>query len=671
MRCLLILAATAATAFGQRALVDALSHADGPTEVLRVIENYQAGVTDLATIYANSYYNGGSNDGSLAHPYTTIAAFSGSVAANDTVVLGGIFRESWTLANAGVTVRAYTGAEWDASIAVRPSSGIGWYMRGDVVSSTWTAHGTYTNTYVAAVNAADAKPAGVVIDWDLAANIWSDGRHAAHLEEAASAALCDATAGTWFWNTTELLVHPPTGLDLNAHTVAWCRTGKGLTVSADGVTINDGTFYLWFDTASGQGYSILGAGVSDLTVNRANIIASGYHGIGAAVGKCTNNWFNDCTVTGGNYACDSYFIMFSASGQGNVETSGFRNCTARLSPLLKYGAVEATEAFTDYIVGPSAATPNQIAYSAHSGTGIAAGGVSMHNCTAVILGVTSASYSNIGWAGGTNGVEPTDKWDPATYPIAFYDSHLQCDRVSIGEGASASVFQAAVAFVRTYIDGATCQASWVGAGSTPNVVYCNRSWVLFESCVLTGVGGSSSGEGGLIRLRGTSSDFDCLYVSNSSISNDGDSYGIFHRVDANPILNARHSVFRLGGSDTHLCSGNTTDTNKYAVSKCWYDVDIGDTTFGAGTSYNTQTEWTTSIDANGTYDVDWTNTFAHEDTMEPKIGSTLFNTYDTTANAAAPMGINLIPYKGNAGAWQHQTTGVRSRDRLPRGRRKF
>lgn len=650
MRWLLGLVITA-TATAQPDLTDALLGARTPAEVVRIVQTWEQGGPEVATIYAHSQYDGsnGAENGSATRPYNSIADFSAAVAASDTIVLGGSFREGWILLDANVTIRKFTDSEW----AAVPGATTGdWIMRGDVVATTWAAHGTFTNTFVASTNAATSKPASVVIDWDT--RVFTDGRHNAHLEEAATALLCDSTAGTWFWNSgdSKLLVNPPTGVDLNTVTVAWCRLGHGLEVDADGVTVNDGTFYLWCDGTAGSGYSIIGSGVSNLTLNRCTAIDTGYHGMGVAVAECVDNIFNDCLVRSGTYADDSYFVFFANS----TTTSGcqWNRCTAELSPLLKYTAVQATEAITDYIRGPAADAPNQTGFTCHTGTGsIAAGGVVGRNCVVRMLSVKNAAYKRLGAINGEEGAEPATKTDPSTYPVQYYDCDFECDHIFVGQGASAAVFTAAIAYSRCFFDIRSHGSLIDAADATPNSFYCNRAWTLLESCVVysDAEAGTTATKGGTFRVRGGSTNQDCLYLSNTSVYEFGAGYAIFNRVDANPIVTAAHSVFRLG-TGTRLVTGNTTDTNKYIFGYCWYDVDIGDTTFGSGTGNNAQSEWSVNIDANGRYDEDFTGQFVDDVTLQPAGGSNLKSIKDAGGNAVRPRGINLQNYAGNAGAWQ-------------------
>lgn len=627
-------------------VVDRIEDARTPEELIAVVNDWQRG-EQVATIYAHSQYDGsnGTADGTATKPYTTIAAVDAAMGNDDTIILGGTFREAWTLNHTGVTVRKFTDDEW----ADVPGATTGAYIiRGDVISTDWSAHGTYTNTYVASTNAASAEPASVVINWDD--NAWSDGRHPGHLQEAASAAACNTTAGTWFWNTTELLVNPPSGVTLNNETVAWCRTGQGIELSGDDCTIQDGLFYLWCDSAASSGYSIRGAAVSGCSIVRCQAWDTGYHGFGFAVGKCADNAITDCTVTSGNHTCDSYFVFFSSSGSlsGCVGSGNLAN----MSPLLKYGATEGGESYSDYITSDAGAAPDQVAFTQHTGSSqtIAAGGVKWQNCAARKLSADSTSYKVTAAANGQDGVEPSDKWDSSTYPVQWIDCDLEGDWLNLGQGPSTSDFSAAHAFVRTKINCASTVNSSVNGSATPNCIYNNRIWLLMESCTLYGET-SNATSAGLIRIRGTTNDNDNLYLSSTSMYATGSTIAFINRVAATNHVAARHSVFASDNASVVLFWGNTTaDAADYTFSKCWYDTNI--VTFGRGAAYDTQAEWEAAVDAGGTYGVDFSGQLLDTVTMEPVRTSALALTRDINGNADTPVGINRKPYVGNAGAWQ-------------------
>lgn len=598
----------------------------------------------MATIYAHADYDGsnGAADGTITKPYTTLAAVDAAMGANDTIILGGTYRETWTIEEDGVDIREWT---VDELASVPGASERYWTIRGDRIASGWAADGTYTNTFVPSTNAPVAKPAGVVIDWDT--RVFSDGRHNAHLEEAANATACNSTAGTWFWNTNELLVNPPAGVTLSEHVVAWCATGSGLIVEGDNGTAQYGYLYLWIDTAAGNGYGFKGSAVTGWTVTGLEATECGYHHVGFAVGKCANNWMIGCTAISGNYTCDSYFIVYSSSG--DLATSGGINCSARMSPLLKYTAVEATEAYTDYIKGPSASAPSQTAFGSHTGNSqvIANGGVLWKGCSTVMLGVTNVAYRYQAFSNGETGTEPADKDDAATYSVRFVDCSFAFDWISIGQGTSASVFSGSFAFVRCFLDGRTCVDSLTGAGATPNVIYANRVWTLLESCVL--VGEATTGNG-LVRIRGASTDMDILRVKNCSFYAVGNTSSFVHRMDATNETIAVHSIFASANATTLFGSNTTTTATTYQFSKCWYGDTL--TAFGRGASYDSQAEWTTSVDADGTYAVDFDPLFLSTLSLQPEPSGILATTKDLAGNAGAPVGVNRVPYQGNAGAWQ-------------------
>jgi hypothetical protein len=615
----------------------------------------------VTTVYAHSDYDGsnGAADGSLAKPFTTLAACEAVAGAGDTRVWGGTFRESVTIADDNPVIRAWT---FDEIQSVPGASERYWTIRGDQIATGWSADGTYTNTLVASTNAPVSKPRGVVIDWD--SREWADGRHNAHLEEAASAALCDATAGTWFWATDRLIVNPPAGVVLNDHVVGWCQTGSGLIVEGDGGTAEFGNLYLWTDTDAGNGYGFKGSAVDDWTVTGLVAIDCGYHHIGYAVGKCDNNWMVGCTAIGGNYTCDSYFIVYSSSG--DLDNSGGIGCAARLSPLLKYTAVEGSEAYTDYIKGPSAVAPDQTAFGSHTGSSqvIANGGVLWQDCTVSLLCVTNVAYKRQAFSNGQDGTEPADKDDAATYSIRFVDCSLPCDWMSLGQGTSSSVFTSSMAFQRCYIDGRTCVDSSIGAGATPNVIYANRVWVLLESCTL--VGETPAGNG-LVRIRGTSTDLDILRIKNCSFYAFGSTGSFIHRMDGSNETIAVHSVFASENAITLFGSNTTVTATSYQFSKCWYGDTIS--AFGRGAAYDTQAEWTAAVDPNGRYGVDFDGEFSDTVTLRPSLAGTLIRTLDLTANPLAPAGINGGAYRGVAGAWQLAGVSPRGRSR-PRVRRR-
>ncbi len=623
----------------------------------------------MATIYAHSEYDGsnGAADGTITKPYTTLAAVDAAMGANDTIILGGTYRETWTIEEDGVDIREWTA---DELASVPGASERYWTIRGDRIASGWAADGTYTNTFVPSTNAPVAKPAGVVIDWDT--RVWADGRHAAHLEEAASAALCDATAGTWFWATDHLIVNPPAGVTLSEHVVAWCATGSGLIVEGDDGTAQYGYLYLWIDPAAGNGYGFKGSAVTGWTVTGLEATDCGYHHLGFAVGKCANNWMIGCTATSGNYTCDSYFIVYSSSG--DLATSGGRGCVARMSPLLKYTAVEATEAYTDYIKGPSASAPSQTAFGSHTGNSqvIANGGVLWDACSSLMLGVTNAAYRYQAFSNGEEGTEPADKDDAATYSVRFVDCDFAFDWISLGQGTSASAFSGSFAFVRCFLDGRTCIDSLTGVSSTENCIYINRMWVKMESCVLVGETPGADSSAGLIRLRGTSGDKDILRLDNCSFYAHGSTDCFFVRMDGQNETIAKQCVF-ASATDTKLYDSNTTvSATSYQFSKCWYGDTL--TAFGRGASYDSQAEWISAVDANGVYGEDFTAQFVNTLRLEPIHTSRLATIYDPAGNTLAPVGINAITYQGNAGAWQMPSpsigAGVSSWQSAP-GRQKY
>lgn len=595
-------------------------------------------------IYGHSEYDGsnGAGNGTLTRPYTTLADLDADVVNGSEIVIGGTFRETWTLTEDDLVIRAWTEDELES---VPGATTRYWTIRGDRIATGWAADGTYTNTFVPSTGGPVAEPRGVVIDWDT--RVWADGRHAAHLEKAASAAACNSTAGTWFWNTNELLVNPPAGVTLSEHVVAWCATGSGLIVEGDDGTVDDGYLYLWPDTDSGNGYGFKGSAVTGWTATNLTAIDCGYHHIGYAVGKCADNWMVNCTAISGNYTCDSYYIVYSSSG--DLARSGGINCTAKLSPFLKYTAVEGSEAYTDYIKGPSAVAPDQTAFGSHTGGTevIANGGVLWKDCTVELLCVANVAYKRQAFANGQDGTEPSDKNDPATYSIRFVDCTLPCDWIQLGQGTSSTVFTSSMAFQRCYIDGRTCVDSSIGAGSTPNVVYANRVWVLFESCAF--VGETPAGNG-LIRIRGTSTDLDILRHRNCSFYAYGATGSFIHRMDGTNETIGVHSVFASENNITLFGSNTTANSTTYQFSKCVYGDTI--TAFGRGSAYDTKAEWIAAVDPNGRYDVDFTGQFVNTVQLEPVHASQLATLQDITANSLRPEGINRIQYLGNAGAWQ-------------------
>lgn len=626
--------------------VDRWKEAQTPADLIRITEDWLRG-EDLATLYVHSDYDGsnGSSTGAASRPYTTIAAVDAVMANNDTIVIGGTFRESWTIEHSGVTVRAWTSTEITSAAGASTTA---WTVRGDQIASGWSAHGTFTNTYVASTNAPGSKPRGVVIDWDT--RVFSDGRHNAYLEEAASAAACDAAPGTWFWNTTELLVNPPAGVTLSEHEVAWCSTGSGIIPEGDNGTISGGTVAIWVDTDPGNGYGIKGSAVSGWTISDIDAIDCGYHHLGCAVGKCQDNWVIDCTATSGNYTCDSYYIMYSSSG--DLDNSGFIRCVANLSPLLKYTAAEETEAYTDYIKGPSSVAPDQTAFGSHTGGAevIANGGILVDSCTVNLLSVASTSYKRQGFSNGQVGSEPADKDDATTYAIRFVDCDMEYDWISLGQGTSSTDFTSSMAFVRCYLNGNTCVDSSISVAATPNTIYVHRVWALFESCVIVGTAPSTLNNGGIIRVRGTTNDRDPLRIKNCSVYAGGSTFAFIVRMNDTVDTVSVHTLWHSANSLVLFANNSTTAGTSYQFTKNWYTSNI--TTFGRGAAYDTLAEWQAVVDAGGSYSVDFSGEFGSLVTLIPANGSDVAKAKDKTANTEAPSGVNLVPYQGNVGAWQ-------------------
>lgn len=627
-----------------------------PDELIRITEDWLRG-PDMPTIYAHAQYDGtnGAADGTITAPYTDLATAEAAMSAGDTLVMGGTFRETVTFDLDTLAIRGWTA---DEVANVPGATATRWVVRGDRIATGWAADGTYTNTFVPSTGGPASKPRGVVIDWDT--RVWADGRHNAHLDEAANASACNSTAGTWYWNTDELLVNPPAGVTLSEHVVAWCGTGSGIILEGDNGTLTGGEVYLCVDTDSGNGYGVKGSAVEGWTITDVHARDCGYHHIGYAVGKCDTNWMVDCTAIGGNYTCDSYFICYSSSG--DLANSGGINCVAKLSPLLKYTAVEGSEAFTDYIRGPSAAAPDQTAFGSHTGGSevIANGGVLWKNCRVEKLSVNNTGYRCQVFSNGQDGTEPADKDDPATYSIRFVDCDLQGDWITIGQGTSSSNFTGSVAFDRCSIDLSTTLTSSVNSLGTPNSVYCNRFWVLLRSSTLVGETGSGT-TAGLIRIRGTTNDKDVIRFSNSSIRAAGSTYCILNRMDGNTEGRSVQSVFS-SASNILLYGGNTTaSAGTYNHTKDWYGSTI--TAFGRGAAYDTQAEWASAVDANGVYAEDFTGQFADLATLEPGRGSRLATVRDITANSGQPIGVNGYGYVGNAGAWQLPLPAIADRGR--------
>jgi len=614
-------------------------------ELVDVVRQWMDGPDVMTTWYIKSGESGG---GTSTSDYAgTWAAIASSVGSSDTVYVHGdsILRETIDIDDAGVTFTAETGTgRWTQT------------GRQLIDAADWAVHTTVGGRTIYKEPVASA-PVGFVYGYGFNdvtdANGTTQSIPTGHLIESAETTLAnfitDITNNdrpSWYFNSgnSTLYVYFPDNDDPRSSGTAteWLLNpgGTGFRVSADNVTISGGRVDCWLAPTSGDTYwgfqlnGVEGCDVSDMVTSDVF-----YHSLGATGGKCVSNTFSNFTCYTVARGTDSHLVQYSNSGA--LTGGSFTNGTLHMSDLRQH----------DGTVLNRFASSNPVkALAGHAGASgsIAAGGL-------VYDSITIIDYSDCHGSGGTqavvasggNGSGPTDRDTVTDYQWIVRDCTIQA--AILGQTQSDGY----VAFQRCYltIDGTTS-----GGISQANYVNASGGEVLFESCVMPMEMATGTNN---VSLRGA----DKVTLSNCTVYCKGDSDGFYFGA-ATGDLKATHCLFVRENAGYFAKGGSMASPT---MSKNWYDVNITDTQFAVPTAFNDQSEWVSTIDTAGTYDVDFSAQFSSLTTLQPTTTSDVWTTLDATANPETPTGINGNAYNGNAGAWQAGSSGGgRSRSRMRR-----
>jgi Right handed beta helix region len=562
--------------------------------------------------------NGG---GTAAAPFNTLVSLDTALElgphANVTIFLAGTFNGEQLEILGGLTNCTFQ--QWPG----HPQATI----RGDTpITGVWTevAPGTHYSIPVSSLGGIIS----VVEDWDI--RIDRQGRHYGHMKIASSPAMVPLTPGSWFFDGIKMHIHPSDGANPNTsgRVYAHCRHGNAWSIhNGVNVTIDGLHFNLWVDPAAGgTGYAIFMAQAYGCTIRNCVATDYGYHGFGFVGLSCKNNTFENCVTRGGRDNGSTGFVFFTQSGF----MTGCKavDCDAHLHQTLDVlgNPVDGTEDWS-----PSG-------FYAHTGSGIISD-LELHRCDA--YGYEESG--GFGFSAGANLVSPAVVTDPDLYGMRVYDSRL-INGVHNGFNQSARI-----AFVRcdfdflrmTEFSGQVLDAFRLQIGST----------ILMESCTIR-MNADGLVDSGCFALG----DISRLVLQGSTVYDHGLSTGVDRAfvkfMSATPLISASQTLFahRAPRKLAMAWLGVVPSALSQDFNNCWYR-NIQPFGYSPNPLFDSTTEFIAAIDPPGVYNID-PQFIAPPLDLEGVIGGPLSSTV-LVLPGIDRLGINLLDYSGNYGAYQY------------------
>lgn len=572
------------------------------------------------------------------------------------IVVSGVVRPNWNAPDFGYALFncVTTGVpsdirQWVPSDGVTPSGKYTqWGLRGDAVcvpTVAWTQTSNYWQTTLPS-GLTDAKVNGVLIYPDCGGG--ADGSMACALEKAASLAAVDSTPNSWFVDASRVLrirftdAAGNTVITGSAQQIDGNGTDVGITLSPNGSTGgSSANALLCFQNvdramrirqfvAKNAGRSLNGCYListeagNNVSVEPLAVDGGGHHFIGfTGVGACRNNTLSG--MVGGRYfgATNSGFNCLSVYGN-DVSNCRIADCTINYGPMLKPDGRPVTEV--------AAQASGFLGCDGSVSGGIK--DIQIDRCQftpATNVPPVGSPVQNGGWSVVNTADISGNPGNPADYPVRFYDCIFGPTITSAMSHAGGATAVSNLAVSRSLMlatgggqgnsSGSgvclrhTYSTAWSGGipANMPRNLLLDRTLIITKSgdsrpgfnvnvvSIGNDAGGASMGATAL-RLR------NCVWIdlSGSPRSHTKWLFGLLNAT-TNSVIDVQDCVFINAYTNVNSAQGsrrllrndnNIVNTANMTFARNTY---VGFTHFSNNTSFDSQAEWSASIDTAGTY----------------------------------------------------------------------
>ena len=521
-----------------------------------------------------------------------------------------------------------------------------------------------------------------------ASNAWETVRKAATLAKASSRANCQATDGTWFYDTSttpdRLYVNAPASGDADIS-----ATSEVYTVSLGGTNINGITFTSctdctidgidfanWCTPGPAQGgWSVRFAGSCARCIHKNGTTWNAGRHVSGVVGGSQGCKVLSHTALGmhsdGNETSLNPFVIAATNGQGSITSGEMSYNTFHAHNLLQPGGTTPVD---------TSATSFQLLQT-HGDGSDTIGGV---DCVAnVMVGYSvtdSRTTDRYQYASVQDTASFTDNGSFSAYPVRFtgagltpvcrgsrgpYDGAVGNKTLIGGSGD----FAVRRAFFR--VDG------WGSSITSASYLVQSENAVRhrYDDCVFwADMDACSAARCGIFYCEAVGG---VIELNRCTVYIDGVTTGlrtptIFWAVESTTKkFQLRQCIFdsetlaRFGRMST--ASGGAT---VWDVEDCWYE-NCSDSEFldplNADAAINTKAEWTSVIDPDGVYDTDPGFTAEASADLSLDRDGEAWSTRKVLTAGANSQGIDGKPYSGAYGAYQESDNAPRGRNYRSRG----